>query len=94
VDLDRSKPHWRARQPRHRRASAHRSAELIAQTAPNSGAVIIGVCLWGVCFSNAGNVLAAPAEVIPRRHRGTSNQILQIGGFFGTTSVSAHSSQR
>lgn len=40
-----------------------------------------------VSFSNAANVLAAPAEVIPRRHRGTSNQILQIGGFFGTTSA-------
>lgn len=88
LGVARHAPLWRARQlPRRwweEYRHDHRWYLLLGDLLRECGALI---CLCGrrtrVELASQGNLIAIPAEVLPRRHRGTAAMALQIGGYFG-----------
>lgn len=59
---------------------------VLVASANSIGPCIAGTTLFGIGFSNCGNLFAVPAEILPRRHRGTASMGVQSGGFTGLLS--------
>ncbi|KAL8281485.1 hypothetical protein RQP46_006169 [Phenoliferia psychrophenolica] len=63
---------------------------IILGSANSSGMALGGTIVFGLGFANSGNVFAVPAEVLPRRHRGTA--ALKLTGFIHKVAILAGAS--
>lgn len=57
---------------------------ILVATTHTVGQAIAGVAIFGIAFANSGNIFAVPAEVLPRRHRGTAAMAVSLGGYGGS----------
>ncbi|KAL8287449.1 hypothetical protein RQP46_003307 [Phenoliferia psychrophenolica] len=57
---------------------------IVMATAQSAPQAVAATAIYGIGFANSGNVFAVPAEVLPRRHRGTAAMAVSLGGYSGS----------